>query len=177
MGNWTEAEVREMLRQFIGKEESSLLAEVTEVDEDQCTCNVNHDGADVYDVRLSPIIQAKSFIQIPKIGSHVLCVKIEGSEEWAMIGCSEIQKILINVGGKKLTVDENGFVFNDGSHGMVKASEVVGWMQKVYADLQTLQTLLSTSPVAGNGALLGIAFNPTADNPTPETIEDTTIKH
>lgn len=46
---------------------------------------------------------------------------------------------------------------------------LLDWMTWVYADLQTLTTLLASSPVAGNGAPLGVIFTPATPAPDINT--------
>ena len=176
MGNWTVDEVRKLLEDFIERQES-LLGVVTDVDEAECTCTVKDEDTEVFNVRLCPITEAASLVKVPAVGAYVLCLKIENSEDWMVVGCSEVAKIILNVGGQTLVIDQNGFVFNSGENGMVKIVELVSWLQKVYADLQTLQTLLKVSPVAGNGAPLAIVFSPTVPNPKVSDFEDAFIKH
>ena len=74
-------------------------------------------------------------------------------------------------------MDKNGFTFNDGTVGAVCADKLVEWMSKVYSDLQTLITLLSTSPVAGNGAPLGVVFTPSTPSPNLADFTDDAFKH
>jgi hypothetical protein len=75
---------------------------------------------------------------------------------------SEIESITIDGGQNK---------------GLVKVDPLVSWMQKVHADLTTLQSLLLTHPVAGNGAALALSFNPTTESPVSSTLENSKFKH
>lgn len=178
MGKVTEADVRKLLKNFIGEQDFTLLAKVTAVDENALTCTLDNDGVEIFDVRIMPVTgNANGIRLIPKLESYVLACKIENSEQYMINGCSEIDKWLLTINGKKLSVTTDGFVFNDGEKGLVKIDKMISWMQKVYTDLQTLKTLLSVTPVAGNGAPLGIVFTPGTNNAVQSDFEDTLIKH
>lgn len=60
--------------------------------------------------------------------------------------------------------------------GLVNVEVLKEWMQKVEEDMEALQTLLKTTPVAGNGAPLGLVFRPKTQS-VEDDIEDETIKH
>ena len=116
---------------------------------------------------------------IPAENSNVIVGIIETLKtEAVVLRCSEVQKLIVKIGDRTFTIDKSGIIFNDGeNHGLVKIAELVEWMGKVYSDLQTLKSQLSTHPVAGNGAPLALAFSPTTPNPTQDTFEDKNIKH
>lgn len=145
------------------------------------TCDVEREDAPTIEgVRLNAIDDdLTSFVTIyPAKNSSVLVGIIEGlNTEAVLLRCSEVQKVSIKVGGMTLVANAGGFVFNDGTNGMVDVAEMVSWMQKVSDDLNTLTDLLATSTVAGNGAVLGITFNPTTPTPVKSNFEDTNIKH
>jgi len=147
----------------------------------ETTCDVERENSPVlYDVRLNAIDDdLESFLTVyPAEGSAVLVAIIENIKtEAVVIRCSEVQKVKFKTGSISMMADANGFVFNDGSNGLVKIAEMVSWMQKVHADLQTLKTLLSVSPVTGSGAPLAIVFNPVTTNAVKADFEDTKIKH
>jgi hypothetical protein len=169
MAMWTENEVRQLLSQFIGVNKPTILGTVKTVDKDECTCVIDDDGTEMHGVRLRPITGENSgIVKYPKVGAFVLAVKIEETEEWMVVSANLYDSILINV---------DSIVMNNGENGLVKITEMISWMQKVYTDLQTLKTSLSTFPVAGNGAPLAMVFSPTTPNPKKSDFEDTKIKH
>ena len=178
MQTQTDDDIRQKLLEFVSDNPQTMLALVTDVDETSLTCTLDDDGSEYYCVRLSLVDDSvQSIVDIPKANSYVLAARIEDSEDLIVIYCSEIEKRIITIGDKKLVIDNNGFAFNDAAHGMVKIDKMVEWMQKVYTDLQMLKSLLSTSPVSGNGAVLAITFSPQTENPDISTFEDTTVKH
>lgn len=147
----------------------------------ETSCTVERDGApELYDVLLNAVDDdLQNYLTVyPKEGSNVLVAIIENLKtEAVVIRCSEVEKLKVKIGEQTLTIDKEGFVFNDGvNKGMVKIVEMVNWMTKVYADLQTLQTLLKTHPVAGNGSPLALAFMPTAPAPTVAMFENKDIQ-
>lgn len=166
---WTEQEIRQLLSKFIGENNPTVLGIVKSVDKDECTCVVDDDGTDIPGVRLRPVTGTNTgIVGYPKQGAYVLCVKVEATEEWMMIEATQYESILINC---------DSIILNNGENGLVKITEMVSWMQKVYNDLQTLKTQLNTWPVAGNSAPLALVFNVTTPNPVQSNFEDTKIKH
>lgn len=170
MAMWTEQEVRQLLAQFIGVNKPTLLATVKSVDKIENICVVDDDGTEIPGIRLRCITgENNGIVAYPKKGAYVLCVKVEDTEEWAVIKASEYESIEMTIESLVINGGDNG--------GLVKIDAMIDWMQKVYADLQTLKTELSTWTVAGNGAPLALVFNPTAPNPIKSDFEDTKIKH
>lgn len=74
----------------------SNIAVVKSVDEEKGTCVlIDEDEQEYLDVRLKPVLSGnKSFMQIPKIGTYVLAVRIEDDEDWMVIACDEVSKFL-----------------------------------------------------------------------------------
>ena len=74
----------------------SNIAKVKSVDENRAVCVLeDEDGQEIPEVRLRPVLTGKkSFLQIPKIGSLVLAVRIEDDEDWMIIACDEVDKFL-----------------------------------------------------------------------------------
>ena len=74
----------------------SNIAKVKSVDENGAVCVLeDEDGQEIPEVRLRPVLTGKkSFLQIPKIGSLVLAVRIEDDEDWMIIACDEVDKFL-----------------------------------------------------------------------------------
>ena len=74
----------------------SNIAKVKSVDENGAVCVLeDEDGQEIPEVRLRPVLTGKkSFLQIPKIGSLVLTVRIEDDDDWMIIACDEVDKFL-----------------------------------------------------------------------------------
>lgn len=86
----------------------SNIAAVKSVDEEKGTCVlIDEDDQEYLDVRLKPVLSGnKSFLQIPKIGTYVLAVRIEDDEDWMVIACDEVSKFLWAVGDSKLEMTD-----------------------------------------------------------------------
>ncbi|MDM1557054.1 hypothetical protein HX126_21090 [Chryseobacterium indologenes] len=84
------------------------IARVKSVDENEGTCVlIDEDDQEYLEVRLKPVLsENKSFLQIPKIGSFVLAVRIEDDEDWMIIASDEVDKFLWNVGKTKLELSD-----------------------------------------------------------------------
>lgn len=141
---------------------SGLIAcmngEIISVDKTEMTCEVSFGDEDSVVASLVCGDKKKGIVQVPKVGSNVVVMFYSPTVAFVVM-VDEVEEILINGG-------ENG--------GLVNVEELKSWMSNVESDLSTLKTLLSTSAVAGNGAALGIVFNPVTKN---TEIEDKTIKH
>ena len=74
----------------------SNIAKVKSVDENGAVCVLeDEDGQEIPEVRLRPVLTGKkSFLQLPKIGSLVLAVRIEDDDDWMIIACDEVDKFL-----------------------------------------------------------------------------------
>lgn len=162
-----------------GQSPAIFTAQVSEVTGQTCTVKVGE--LPLSDVRLRAVINTndEQVLVKPRVGSYVLVADLSGGmlRHLAVVSYSEVDEVSVKIDTQTLVVSKDGFVFNGGTDGMVKVGDMVGWMQKVYNDLQTLKTQLSTHPVAGNSAPLGMVFTPTAPSPTKSAFENTKIKH
>lgn len=103
MGGLTEADIRRLLREFIGDASHSVLALVKTVDETKFTCTLDDDGTVLYNVRLCPISgSSEGVVLIPEAKALVLAVKIEGSDDYMVVACTKVAKVQIMVGGQNL---------------------------------------------------------------------------
>lgn len=174
----TDDDIRRQLVNALGKLPETVLAEVKSVDTTARTCDIDNDGVLMYGIRLQAIVQGNTgLVLYPAIGSQVVCCRIEDTEQYMVLHASDIDQAQLTIGDKSVKMDKNGFTFNDGTVGAVCADKLVEWMSKVYSDLQTLITLLSTSPVAGNGAPLGVVFTPATPSPNLADFTDDAFKH
>ena len=167
--------------QFADKAQVRQVLVGTAKDVTDTTCTVERENAPtLHNVRLNAIDdELQSYVTVvPAVDSEVLVAIIENLKtEAVVIQSSEVQKVIIKIDEHTLTMDKDGFIFNGGNqNGLVKIADMVNWMGKVYQDLTVLQTQLSTHVVAGNGAPLGLVFNPATPQPVQETFENTKIK-
>ena len=122
----TEEDIRRSLAESLKGKPLTVLAEVKSVDQTARTCDIDDDGVIMYGVRLQCIINGNTGIVIyPKTGCQVLCARIEESDYYSVVHASEIDKLEIKIQDKSLALDSNGFVFNEGTIGAVKADKIL----------------------------------------------------
>lgn len=82
---------------------------VSSVNEKERTCSIKHGGVEFEDARLYSIVKGdlKGFCFIPKVGSHVLAARIDGSNELFITMFSEIDKILFTLADMVIQVDKD----------------------------------------------------------------------
>lgn len=161
MEKLTENEVRKLLARFVGTNKPTLLGIVKSVNKTDNTCVVEDDGVDIPGVRLGSVTGTnKGIVLYPKTKAFILCVKVEDTEEYSMLSASEYDSIEIKI--ESLVVNGGDF------GGLVKASPVVSWMQKVKTDLTTISTAMQG---------LGVPIVITTNSPVQSDFENTKIKH
>ncbi len=84
------------------------IARVKAVDEQAGTCDlIDEDDQEIFEVRLKPVLSDnKSFLQIPKVGTYVMAVRVEDDDDWMIIACDEVEKFLWLVGDTKLELSD-----------------------------------------------------------------------
>lgn len=106
----TEEQIREGFRQMAQRfgPAVSNIAVVKSVNEDEATCVlIDEDEQEYLDVRLRPVLTGKqSFLQVPKVGSHVLAIRIEDDDDWMIIAQDETEKFLWVTPNAKIEVSE-----------------------------------------------------------------------
>lgn len=103
-----EEQIREAIRR-LGSEVGplhTLLAQVESVDEAALTCTLIDDDVEIFDVRLSPVLNGnQSVIIFPKINSWVIAIRIEHDEDWMIMAADEIEKYRITIGTQIIEMD------------------------------------------------------------------------
>lgn len=144
------------------------------------TCVVELDELAISDVRLRAVVnnEKEQLLVVPKLGSYVRILAASNDmRDLSVIAYSEIDSVNITIDNTIVDVTKDGVVFNGGKlDGMVKVEAMVDWMTKVYQDLQTLKSQLSLHPTTGNGAPLGLTFNPTASSPEVSNFANKKVK-
>lgn len=106
----TEEQLREGLEKFAKRfgPAVSNIATVKSVDEENATCVlIDEDEQEFLDVRLRPVLTGKqSFLQVPKVGSFVLAIRIEDDDDWMVIAQDETEKFLWITPTAKIEVSE-----------------------------------------------------------------------
>jgi len=100
----------------------SSLGVVTEIT--GMTCTVERDGLPpLFDVRLNAIDQSfdDMFLIVPVVGSEVLCLVVENqSAETAIVKFTEIEKVIITIGGARFEMSSGKFDFKNGQSDLKK---------------------------------------------------------
>lgn len=146
------------------------------------TCDVLIGDLELTGVRLRSVINSSNQMLLitPVLNSQVVVADLSAGKlrELVVIEYSEIKEYWLKIEETTLKVTAEGIELNgSGASGLIKVNDLISWMAKVNADLSTLQSLLSLSTVAGNGAPLGIVFNPTTNAPTADEISNNKVKH
>lgn len=146
------------------------------------TCTVMIDDLKKSGVRLKANEENsdQKLIITPAKGSVVQVADLSGGlyRELIVVSCSKIEKINLQVNSTTLQIDENGVVINGGNlGGLIKINDLVNWIQKLHLSLQTLQQMLLSHPVVGNGAPLALPFNLTPPYPSLSSFENKKVKH
>lgn len=166
-------DIKEAIRTIAGKGNGGglfLVGEVKSVEGESCTVEVA--GLELDEVRLTAVNDGADgkLLLTPKEGSMVLLADMSGGllRDLAVVGYTNVERIEATCDSIELNGGNNG--------GLVNIEKLKGWMRDVESDLETLKTLLQTSPIAGNGAPAAIVFTPQTKSVASD-IEDTKITH
>ncbi len=175
-----ELEIADCIRRMAGIPGNPfVVAKASNINEDDKTCDgTPEDGsAKITGIRLVSITGVhESTVVIPEDDSLILVAMLSNTDAYLM-HCSKAKKLMIKVGNSTVDITDGLINMNGGNNdGLVLLAKMVSWMQKVYNDMTTLQTLLLNSPVVGNGAILNIAFTPGTPSPSNSDFENTKIK-
>lgn len=172
-------QIAELLKSFQQAGQVFFSATVESIEERTCTVKVG--SLPIPNVRLKPTTESteEEILLTPKIGSNVLVGSFTGElSNLFVLQADSLSEAYFKVGSMSFKMDKNGINFNEGKNkGVVNVKDMVTWMKAVYADLQTLKTLLATSPIAGNGASAAIVFTPTVKSPEVSSFEDKNVIH
>ena len=106
----TEEQIRNGLQELAKRfgPQVSNIATVKSVNENEATCVlIDEDGQEYVDVRLRPVLTGKqSFLQIPKVGTQVLAVRIEDDDAWMILAHDETEKFLWITPSAKVEVSD-----------------------------------------------------------------------
>jgi hypothetical protein len=96
----------------------SNIAKVKSVDEAKAICIlVDEDEQPIFNVRLRPVLNGKkSFLQIPKVGTYVLAIRIEDDDDWMVIACDEVDKVVWYVGTTILELSDKVHIESGGEN-------------------------------------------------------------
>lgn len=125
-----EEQIRQLLDERAARVGPSptMLATVKSVNEGEATCVLYDEetALDYYDVRLRPVINGKESITIyPKAGSWCLAVRLENTEEWAVVACSEADKWRLKIGDAIVEQDATGLLIKKQNDTLLQALELI----------------------------------------------------
>jgi len=178
----TEAEIRRRLQQMAGTyaPDVSNIATVKDVNEAECTCTlIDDDGLEFFEVRLRPVTgKNKSLLQIPKVDSFVLAVRIESTEEWMVVACDEVEKVQLIVGESEIVITETDILMNGGElGGLIKISELTAKINEFVTKFNTHTHTVTTTGNATTQSGTTLPTTEQADTFDKSDYEDETIKH
>jgi hypothetical protein len=104
---------------FVGLRQptATQVVKVLMVDLNEMTVDVeDSDGLTLYNVRLRASIDGSDdgVLMVPAVGSYVV-VGLVGTDEYAVISTTAIDKVSIKINGAELTVTQTGFAFQKGT--------------------------------------------------------------
>ena len=122
----------------------SNIAKVKSVDQQKAICVLeDEDGQEIFDVRLRPVLNGKkSFLQIPKVGTYVLAIRIEDDDDWMVIACDEIDKMIWYAGSAIFEMDDTGFLLKKENETLKKI------MLDIVKAVKSIQLLVTTTGTA-----------------------------
>jgi hypothetical protein len=106
----------------------TMLATVQSVNEAEATCELYDEetAMEYYDVRLRPVLNGKESITIfPKVGSWCLAVRLENTDEWMVVACSEADKWRLKIGEAIIEQDATGLQIKKQSDTLREALELI----------------------------------------------------
>ena len=147
-------DIAEQMRAFSERFGPAMIvdAKVVSVNEDDDTLECELPGGDIVpDVRLKSLIKAgNKLVIIPPEESVVMIGRIRNSEEWILISCDEVAKLVMIVDDVRYEIDEQGFLLQKGDDDlrevitlMIEAVQqivVINGKNPDYAKLATAKT-------------------------------------
>lgn len=125
-----EEQIRQLLDERAARVGPSptMLATVQSVDEAEETCVLwdEETALEYYDVRLRPVLDGKESITIfPKVKSWCLAVRLENTEEWMVVACSEADKWRLKIGEAIIEQDAIGLQIKKQNDTLRQALELI----------------------------------------------------
>ncbi len=112
------------------------------VDETKYSCDVLPTGMGdpIKGVMLHSVLSnANGLIQVPADNSDVIIASVDGAGEYAIMKCSDLTKILVVIGGIKMTIESGGVQLNDGSlGGLVKVIDLTTKLNNLETKLNNM---------------------------------------
>ncbi|MCS7076505.1 MAG: hypothetical protein NZ455_07345 [Bacteroidia bacterium] len=183
------AKIRKTIQMIAGthiKAVKTFTATVLQVHEDYTI--TAQSGSDVPVIaRLKAVLEVENsegFILIPAQNSQVIITEVD-LNQYAVIGYSAVDKIVLKTENIQIQMDKNGIVFNEGSFGgLIKIQELRNKLDKINQILQAIMSVFQGVPIAepGNGSPSALQATLAAALagkllPTYANIENDKVKH
>jgi hypothetical protein len=125
-----EEQIRELLDERAARvgPQPTMLAVVEDVDPAQATCVLYDEETSLmyYDVRLRPVINGlEGLIVFPKKKSWCLAARIEDTEEWMVVACTEIDKWRLKIGDTLIEQNAVGLLIKKQNDTLRQALEMI----------------------------------------------------
>lgn len=122
-------QIRERLRQMASEvgPDNTLIGKVSSVDEDNLVCDIkDDDGLDFYDVRLQPVLDGNESVTLfPKVGCWAVAIRLEDSDDFFLIACTELDKWRLTVGETIVEQNSNGLLVKKGDDTLKEALSLI----------------------------------------------------
>lgn len=201
-----EKELEEALKRAIEKAAEKNLKIVTgiaiNIDEEKRLFTLQREGEeDIEEIRINAVaIEENECTMIPKEGSAVVVVFVDGIKVGVMVNCSEVEKVNLVIGKTKLIITADGvnvetekmkmeignqeILFNGGENkGLVKIEKLVDKINAIEKDVNTLKQSFTSwvpAPQDGGAALKGAVASwagQQLQTTTKSDLENDKIKH
>lgn len=178
-----EEQLLEALRNHSRKADQVFVADVTSVNKDEDTIDIDIDGLTVGPVRLRSIIdvQGSRVVVYPAVGSMVLIGRIGNSDELYVQAVGIIDKIMVRIGNMSFEATGEGFKFNDAKHTTANADILKKELNKLSKRVDDiLDALKQASPDSASGTFkstLMPLINTIVDKESFDKVENDKIKH
>lgn len=144
----------------------SVVGEVTAVDEAARTCDVaplNGDAA-IFDVRLQSVLSGSNgVVAFPKVRSAVV-VTFLNQKTGYVANTGEVDKIIITIGDKEMTLEADGFSFKSNSADF--SVQIASWLDELIALIDTLLAFQVTTPSGPSTGATGTSLTNLAQHKT-----------
>lgn len=179
MAGLTPGDIRRQLAGFNPKSQNTIIATVQDIDESEWTCTLLDDELEIPGVRLKTIVgENKGIVKIPKVGTYVLAILDEDTNEWVVMMAEEYDRILVIVGSSTIEMTDGSILVNGGNlGGMVKIAELTNKLNALVNSYNnhTHQVNTAGSATAQTGTAMAIIAKAAAFSKSD--YEDLKFKH
>jgi len=160
---------------------SVSVGTASDIDKEADTCKVTlTENQILHGVRLRAVVDndENKVVVYPKEDTPVITILIENAvTEAFLLSCSNVESVVCKIGDQSIKMDSDGFVFNEGTDGMVKLTELISKLNGIVTAFNTHTHVVATTGTAAaqSGTAAAIATQVVSINKSD--LEDTKIKH